>query len=872
MCTCMSRWLPARILYSVGLASASSVGTCPLYIRNGVDKFLLVSKDFPVCRGMSTTKHRGETQENFHQENQQILGSTSIKSDKEDARKDDDYKREHASTLKSVMDKQEKDSNGKRTRELLSPLRPLPKKKAKAGHTSQKTFQKTTSLDFIPLPQSPPREKDELEDFFVIDVEPSANFPPTVKATSTHLPVPSTSSSTIIKQEKVVKSKGHECVSGLTPDNVAPYPRKKDTSSLFQCEAGPSKQVVPKFSEIVKSKRKEYIQRKHEIGDIQILYEGPREKQKGQTVMCKTKDLDKGSKELLSAERSLIPNQQFRNCHVGTKRELKDNPINVVQDEIDSYVNDCHKERKEKNSLRSQSRETSPDVQKVNVIDPDVVEIADVTPSSSKNVDFEVIDVLDSEDDNHESMSEDEGQVMDVSSSDFISLQKLRVADLHNTNIEIDDATWNLRKKLEDLRKWDMTGLGQEVLLGRGCRSDDTIFTVMSYNVLAQSLLTDQMALYRSCKSEHLAWQYRWALLQHEITDLDPDILMLQEVQSSHYHTYYLPWLTFRGYEGFYKKRTGTKADGCAIFYKTNTFSLIEHCSVEYRQPSAFNVLDRDNVGLIVKLAPVKRPHGTPLCVATTHLLYNPRRYDVKLAQAVLLLSEIDRLCFERELGNRTQYCPVIISGDFNADPHTALIDFFKKGRLHYEGLASKSLARHGALGKSLGAELIPSSLGITNQCQHSVLAQSRFLDQNIGPLFSLSDKRQLEQSLIHLHHSDRNTKVNDSKAKVVTGPQPSGWFTHGLNLNSVYSNRLSRLGGAPEVTTKHDRGWTTVDYIFYSRIYSDSFARPIEGNLKLLARYGLLSGSEAQQFSPLPSSVCPSDHFPLAAQFLLRK
>ncbi|XP_027210865.1 uncharacterized protein [Penaeus vannamei] len=871
----MRRWLPARILYSVGLASASSVGTCPLYIRNGVDKFLLVSKDFPVCRGMSTTKHCGETQKNNHQEDQQILGSTSIKSDEKDARKDDAYKREDAGTLKSIMDKQDKDSNGKRTRELLSPLRPLPKKKVKAGHTSQKTFLKTASLDFIPLPQSPQREKDELEDFFVIDVEPSDNFPPTVKATSTHSPVPSTSSSTITKREKVVESKGHEYVSGFTPDTFAPNLRKNDPSSLSQCEAGPSsKQDVPKFSEIVKIKRKEYVQKKHdEIGDIQILYESPREKLKGQSVMCIAKDLDKGNKELLSAERSLIPNQQLRNCHVGTKHGLKASSINIDQDEIVSYEKDSHKERKKgKKSLRSQSRETSPDVQKVNVIDPDVVEIADVTPSSSKNVDFEVIDVLDSEEDNDQSMSDDEGQVMDVSSSDFISLQKLRVADLHNTNIEIDDATLTLRKKLEDLRKWDMTGLGQEVLLGRGCRSDDTIFTVMSYNVLAQSLLTDQMSLYSSCKHEHLAWQYRWALLQHEITDLDPDILMLQEVQSSHYHTYYLPWLTFRGYEGFYKKRTGTKADGCAIFYKTSTFTLIEHCSVEYRQPSAINVLDRDNVGLIVKLAPVKRPHGTPLCVATTHLLYNPRRYDVKLAQAVLLLSEIDRLCFERELGNRTQYCPVIISGDFNAEPHTALIDFFKKGRLHYEGLASKSLARHGALGKSLGAELIPSSLGITNQCQHSVLAQSRFLDQNIGPLFSLSDKRQLEQSLIHLYHSDRNTKVNNSKAKVVPGPQPSGWFTHGLNLNSVYSNRLSRLGGAPEVTTKHDRGWTTVDYIFYSRIYSDSFARPIEGNLKLLARYGLLSGSEAQQFSPLPSSVCPSDHFPLAAQFLLRK
>lgn len=865
----MRRWLPARILYSAGLASASSVGTCPLYIRNGVDKFLLVSKDFPVRRGMSTTKHSGETQENFHQEGQQILESATVKTNKKDARKTDDHKKEPAVSVKSVMDNQDLDSNGKRTRELLSPLRPLPKKKAKAGHAGPKTQLQNASLDFIPLPKSPQREKDELEDFFVIDVLPSDIFPPTVKATSTHSSVPSASSSTT-NEQKIVESKGHVCDSDFNIDNRAPHFRKEPLSPV-QCEAGPScKQDIPKFSEIVKGKGKDMKRKLDKTGDIQILYEGPCEKQKGQTVKCMAKDLDKGCKELLSAERSLIPSQQLRNCHGSTKHGLK---ANLSQDEINTRRKDKHTERdKGTKLLRNKIRATSPDIQKVNVIDPDVVEIADVTPSGSKNVDFEVIDILDSEDDNEKSMSGDEEELMDVSTSDFVSLQKLRVADLYNSNIEIDDATWKLRKKLENLRNWDMTGLGQEVLLGRGCRSGDTIFTVMSYNVLAQSLLTDNMTLYNSCKQEHLTWQYRWALLQHEISDLDPDILMLQEVQSSHYHTYYLPWLTFRGYEGFFKKRTGTKADGCAIFYKTNTFSLIEHCSVEYRQPSAQNVLDRDNVGLIVKLAPVKRPNSTPLCVATTHLLYNPRRYDVKLAQAVLLLSEIDRLCFEREIGNRTQYCPVIISGDFNAEPHTALIEFFKKGRLHYEGLASKSLARHGAFGSSLGAELIPSSLGITNQCQHSVLAHSRFLDQNMGPIFSLSDKRQLEQSLIHLYHSDRNMKAKEPRANIVPAPQPSGWFTHGLNLNSVYSNRLSRLGGAPEVTTKHDRGWTSVDYIFYSRVYSDSYARPIEGNLKLLARYGLLSGPEAQQFSPLPSSVCPSDHFPLAAQFLLRK
>jgi protein angel len=33
--------------------------------------------------------------------------------------------------------------------------------------------------------------------------------------------------------------------------------------------------------------------------------------------------------------------------------------------------------------------------------------------------------------------------------------------------------------------------------------------------------------------------------------------------------------------------------------------------------------------------------------VATTHLLYNPKRHDVKLAQMQILLAEVERIAFK---------------------------------------------------------------------------------------------------------------------------------------------------------------------------------------------------------------------------------
>ena len=64
----------------------------------------------------------------------------------------------------------------------------------------------------------------------------------------------------------------------------------------------------------------------------------------------------------------------------------------------------------------------------------------------------------------------------------------------------------------------------------------------------------------------------------------------------------------------------------------------MEWTSVEYFQPEV-ETLDRDNVAILAKFRPRKRASFSKFCVATTHLLFNPRRHDVKLAQVALLLA-----------------------------------------------------------------------------------------------------------------------------------------------------------------------------------------------------------------------------------------
>jgi protein angel len=105
------------------------------------------------------------------------------------------------------------------------------------------------------------------------------------------------------------------------------------------------------------------------------------------------------------------------------------------------------------------------------------------------------------------------------------------------------------------------------------------------------------------------------------------------------------------GYLGIYKQRTGRNVDGVAIYYKTDMFELADHTSVEYYQPG-ISILDRHNVGLIVKLA-IKANPSKHLVVATTHLLFNRNRHDVKLAQTQLLLAEVERFAFQRRYVHR---------------------------------------------------------------------------------------------------------------------------------------------------------------------------------------------------------------------------
>ncbi|XP_042356989.1 protein angel homolog 1 [Plectropomus leopardus] len=417
-------------------------------------------------------------------------------------------------------------------------------------------------------------------------------------------------------------------------------------------------------------------------------------------------------------------------------------------------------------------------------------------------------------------------------------------------------------------------------------------FTVMSYNILAQDLLETNWELYTHCPPEVIDWSYRCSLLLEEIQKWEPDILCLQEVQENHYNEHLCPVLSQMGYTCVYKQRTGAKTDGCATCYRSSRFSEVSVTTLEFFRPET-KLLDRHNVAIVLLLQPAViqgseiKAKGPPLCVANTHLLFNPRRGDVKLAQLAIMLAEIDSVV--KSCKAKGEHCNLILCGDFNSVPNMPLYQLITTGELFFQGLPAWMISgqedlSHKAHSHRLFAPLWPSCLGITDSCQYTSvkeISKSQSPKSGTGQYsheFMLQLRfcpaacvRPLDLELI--------PGVTDAVPDASRGDQPHDkrfrhTISHRLDLESVYKHTLPGFG-RPEVTTLQFEAGVTVDYIFYSprRILScDQSAGGdfVNQGLKLIGSLSLLSEDVIMSMSGLPNHVFPSDHLSLLAKFQL--
>eukprot|EP00545_Synedropsis_sp_CCMP1620_P013445 CAMPEP_0119014934 /NCGR_PEP_ID=MMETSP1176-20130426/10467_1 /TAXON_ID=265551 /ORGANISM="Synedropsis recta cf, Strain CCMP1620" /LENGTH=570 /DNA_ID=CAMNT_0006968185 /DNA_START=500 /DNA_END=2209 /DNA_ORIENTATION=+ len=232
-------------------------------------------------------------------------------------------------------------------------------------------------------------------------------------------------------------------------------------------------------------------------------------------------------------------------------------------------------------------------------------------------------------------------------------------------------------------------------------------FRIATYNVLAEIYATQQQ--YPYCDFWALSWDYRFQNILREIMDASPDVVCLQEVQADHYENHLYAAMSEHGYEGVYKQKTrqsmglAGKVDGCALFWRRTKFVLIESYSIEFNElaqrqatqvmglnprsddgVSFLNRLSKDNIAQLVVLELAQpsmrssRDQINQICIANTHLYSNKDFPDVKLWQTWQLLQELETFVLARG----TQL-PLMICGDFNSTPDTAVYDLLSRQTVH---------------------------------------------------------------------------------------------------------------------------------------------------------------------------------------------
>ncbi|CAF1114077.1 unnamed protein product [Adineta steineri] len=353
-------------------------------------------------------------------------------------------------------------------------------------------------------------------------------------------------------------------------------------------------------------------------------------------------------------------------------------------------------------------------------------------------------------------------------------------------------------------------------------------FHIVCYNILAQMLLEDNSFLYQHCFKSNLKWSRRKDRLLRELLRQDADILCLQEMQKNHYENEFQPILKQQGYDSIYVKRTGDKYDGCCLFYRINRLKLIQSKTVSFYQKD-IRILDKDNCGLIALFQPLSSNATSDdlFCVATTHLLFSPKRGDIKLAQTQYFLAEIDR--FATNHTDINSYYPIILCGDFNAQPQSPLIEFILNRYIKYDTYRCIEISGQ-----------TPDS---STKNRFSYPLPSREL---LPLTFVTSDCRiPTENSNVSFH-----TRLEQQSSTILT---------HNKQFTSVYDAK-----DCSDVTTNSGDESKLVDFIFYTQPDDDPY------RLNLLSRFDLYKQNHMIDIH-MPNHQFASDHFLLGAKFALK-
>ena len=217
---------------------------------------------------------------------------------------------------------------------------------------------------------------------------------------------------------------------------------------------------------------------------------------------------------------------------------------------------------------------------------------------------------------------------------------------------------------------------------------------IINYNLLCDSLLAASTHIKESdlTKLPYLNWEIRREKLLSELKEIDGDLIGFEEIERD---DKFMEYFIKNDYNLIFKPRTGNHSEGCAIAFRKSKFDLKEIYCLNYNMNinnqtnrNFSEIYNRDNIGLIGAFNLIG-DNDTIILFSVTHLLFNKNRGDIKLGQIYQLFQGINILKEKYEKENKSIY--IFLSADLNSTPRSGTYKLITTGQLncnfvnHYE-------------------------------------------------------------------------------------------------------------------------------------------------------------------------------------------
>lgn len=352
-------------------------------------------------------------------------------------------------------------------------------------------------------------------------------------------------------------------------------------------------------------------------------------------------------------------------------------------------------------------------------------------------------------------------------------------------------------------------------------KSSGEHFSILSYNMLCQ--MYAKRRNFPGIDPSFLDWKFRRHLLWAEFMCYGADVICLQEMDR--YEEHWRKQFTKMRYSSVYKRRTRSKSDGCAVFWRDSVFSLVESDSVEFNDLAVFSNMNRvdeqratDNVAIMVVLR--HKATNRLLIVVNVHLFWDPSFPEIKLEQCFYLLQKLHeyRYSIQNKLMIDGEEIPFVLCGDFNSLPDSEVYELLSKGSSSIERteIKMKGSLRHISAFPGMAKKLDETSdycCPFTSNC-------------------------------VKVDESPYRERIH---------------FEHDLRMRSAYS-LADDTGKEPPFTNYTENFVGCLDYIWVSdQLDTDSVLQ-------------LINEQDALQYGSLPSKTYPSDHVSLFIKVTIKE